>query len=286
MRPPKNETSGSWILALVVPCILILLILTADSVEGPKTAYVGVLTAVPLFAAIFGTPLMTAVTSVITWISALSFGLIASDGNVTAQTVRLTIIAIAGVIAVFAAYLRQRRDRQFQQAQRTAAEAEFLRIQATHDDLTGVLNRRGLFDQLESDSVDEGTIVVIDCDEFKEVNDTYGHIVGDEFLQGVAGRLSGAVSSEDSIARWGGDEFLLLLRVPLAEGDQVAARVLNEVMSRPMKTKGGLIPVSLSAGTARIDGKTSLDQAIAAADRAMYTAKARGPGQLVSETGT
>lgn len=285
MRPPRNETSGSWILSLVVPCILILLILTADSIEGPKTAYVGVLTAVPLFAAIFGTPLMTAVTSVITWISAFTFGLVASDGNVTAQTVRLTIIAIAGVIAIFAAYLRQRRERQFQQAQRAAAEAEFLRIQATHDDLTGVLNRRGLFEQLERDSVAEGTIVVIDCDEFKEVNDTYGHLVGDEFLQGVAGRLSGAVSSEDCIARWGGDEFLLLLRVPLAEGDQVASRVLNEVMSRPMKTQGGLIPVSLSAGAARIDGKTSLDQAIAAADRAMYAAKARGSGQLVLETG-
>lgn len=272
---------GSWWLALVVPCVLIALILGADAVEGPKTAYIGVLTAVPLFAAIFGTPLMTAVTSVITWLSALSFGLIASDGNVPAQAVRLTIIAIAGVIAVFAAYLRQRRELQFQHAQRAAAEAEFLRLQATHDDLTGVLNRRGLFDRLSDDGVSEGTIVVLDCDDFKDVNDTYGHVVGDEFLQGIAGRLSGSISRDDCVARWGGDEFLVFLSVPYSQGADVADRVVADVMSRPMKTAAGLIPVSLSAGAAPFYATLELDQAIAVADKAMYAAKATGSGTIV-----
>jgi hypothetical protein len=129
-------------LSVIVPVLLIAVILGADLREGPKTAYVGVLTAVPFFAAIFGSPLMTAITAVITWISALGFGLIASDGNAPAQTVRLIIIAVAGVIAVGASYVRQRRDVQFQQAQRAAAEAQVLRVQAGQDELTGRCTRR------------------------------------------------------------------------------------------------------------------------------------------------
>ena len=287
MRERDGATpSGSWWLALVVPCVMIALILAADLREGPKTAYVGVLTAVPLFSAIFGTPLMTAVTSVITWTSALLFGLIAADGNVPAQTVRLGIIAVAGVVAVVAAFVRQRRDLQFQDAQRAAAEAEFLRLQASHDDMTGLLNRRGFFDSVRSEDVSVGTVVVIDCDDFKDVNDQYGHVVGDEYLKGLAGRLSRAVSGSDLIARWGGDEFLLLLRGPFDEGREVVKRVIDQVSAQPMSTSAGLIPVSVSAGAAPLLSQSDLDQGIAGADRAMYMAKAAGTGRLVVESGS
>jgi diguanylate cyclase (GGDEF)-like protein len=247
------------------------LILGADLREGPKTAYVGVLTAVPFFAAIFGSPVMTAVTAVITWISALAFGLIASDGNAPAQTVRLIIIAVAGVIAVGASYVRQRRDVQFREAQRVAAGAEVLRIQAGQDALTGLLNRRGVYERLAAEEIRDGTVIVIDCDDFKEVNDTHGHLVGDEFLCGIAGRLGGAVAGDD----------LILVRGPFAEGSEVAARVVGAVSSRPMSTAAGLIPVSLSAGAAPLNSSESLDQALAAADRAMYDAKSHGRGQIV-----
>jgi diguanylate cyclase (GGDEF)-like protein len=266
---------------VIVPIILIVLILGADFREGPKTAYVGVLTAVPFFAAIFGSPLMTAVTAVITWTSGFLFGLLASDGNAPAQTVRLVIIALAGFIAVGASYVRQRRDIQFREAQREAAQAQALRLQAGQDDLTRLLNRRGVYERLESEEIHDATVVVLDCDDFKEVNDTYGHLVGDEFLQGIAGRLTGAVSRSDLIARWGGDEFLIIVRGPFVEGSEVAARVVREVSSRPMSTSAGLIPVSLSAGAAPLSSSTSLDQALGAADRAMYQAKGRGSGQVV-----
>lgn len=285
MKQRGGDVSGSWWLALVVPCLLIIMILGADLVESPKTAYVGVLTAVPFFAAVFGTPLMTAVTSVITWTSALLFGLMSADGNVPAQMVRLGIIAAAGVVAIVASYVRQRRETQFQEAQRAAAEADFLRLQASHDDLTGLLNRRGFFERLETESFEEATVVVIDCDDFKDVNDEYGHQVGDEFLKGLAGRLSSGVSSDDLIARWGGDEFLLLLRAPLEAGTEVVQRVIDQVMSRPMSTAAGLIPVSVSSGVARYSPAVGLDDAIASADRAMYAAKAAGAGKLVLDPG-
>ncbi len=286
MSPRRSGTpAASWTLSLVLPVVFLVLILGADYREGPKTAYVGVLTAVPFFAAVFGTPVMTAVTAVITWLSAFSFGLLASDGNVPAQTVRLGIIAVAGVIAVVASYVRQRRELQFQQARREADEAEFLRVQASHDDLTGLLNRRGVYERLESDDIRDGTVVVIDCDDFKDVNDSHGHLVGDEFLKGLAGRLSGAVSRDDVIARWGGDEFLIVVRGSFAEGSEVAARVVREVTSRPMATAAGMIPVSLSAGAAPLTASGELDQALGAADRAMYSAKASGAGQLVLDSG-
>ena len=282
MSPRRSVTpAASWTLSLIVPIIFLVLILGADYREGPKTAYVGVLTAVPFFAAVFGTPVMTAVTAIITWLSAFSFGLLASDGNVPAKTVRLGIIAVAGVIAVVASYVRQRRELQFQQARREADEAEFLRVQASHDDLTGLLNRRGVYERLESDDIRDGTVVVIDCDDFKDVNDSYGHLVGDEFLKGLAGRLSGAVSRDDVIARWGGDEFLIVVRGSFAEGSEAAARVVREVTSRPMATAAGMIPVSLSAGAAPLTSSGELDQALGAADRAMYSAKASGTGKLV-----
>lgn len=286
MSPRRSGTpAASWTLSLVLPVVFLVLILGADYREGPKTAYVGVLTAVPFFAAVFGTPVMTAVTAVITWLSAFSFGLLASDGNVPAQTVRLGIIAVAGVIAVVASYVRQRRELQFQQARREADEAEFLRVQASHDDLTGLLNRRGVYERLESDDIRDGTVVVIDCDDFKVVNDSHGHLVGDEFLKGLAGRLSGAVSRDDVIARWGGDEFLIVVRGSFAEGSEVAARVVREVTSRPMATAAGMIPVSLSAGAAPLTASGELDQALGAADRAMYSAKSSGAGQLVLDPG-
>ncbi len=276
----QKTSSGSWWLSVVVPCLLIVLILGADLREGPKTAYVGVLTAVPLFAAIFGTPVMTAVTSCITWASALVFGLMSADGNVPAQTVRLVIIAVAGVVAVVAAYVRQRRDQQFQQAQQSAAEADALRVQAGRDYLTGLLNRRGLIEILDAQPPQQGTVVVIDCDHFKDVNDRFGHLVGDEFLQGLAGRLSSGLSQDDLIARWGGDEFLLVLRVPFDDGVAVARRVVDHVTSGPMATAAGLIPVSLSAGAAPFEAILGLDSAIAGADRAMYKVRSTGTGVL------
>ena len=282
MRPGVDVTrrlsiaASSWLLSVVVPCVLIALILGADLREGPKTAYVGVLTAVPLFSAIFGTPVMTALTSVITWCSALLFGLVSADGNVPAQTVRLGIIAVAGVVAVLASYVRQRRDQQLRQAQQAATQAEILRVQAGRDYLTGLLNRRGLIEGVAADTPPLGTVVVIDCDRFKEVNDRFGHVVGDEFLQGLAGRLSSGVSRDDFIARWGGDEFLLVLRSPFDEGAVIARRVIDEITAGPISTSAGTIPVSLSAGAAPFDASAGLDAAIVGADQAMYRGRSSG----------
>ena len=104
------QSQSRFLLGVIVPLAMIAIILTSDAIEGPKTAYVGVLSAVPLFSAIFGTTLATVFIAVATWISAFVFGHVASDGNVRAQTVRLVIIAIFGLVAIVASVLRVRRD--------------------------------------------------------------------------------------------------------------------------------------------------------------------------------
>lgn len=269
---------SSWFLAVGIPFLFIIVILTADVIESPKTAYVGVLTMVPLFAAIFGTPLQTAFIAVLSLASGWIFGLFAEDGNVPAQTVRLVIIAIMGIIAVLAAALRQRRDRQLVEALREAAKVEEVREQANNDQLTGLLNRRGAVSTLTDPSTDVRALILIDLDRFKEANDRYGHVTGDEFLQTIASRLASNVAGHDVVSRWGGDEFLVGLATDPANALGIAERLMAAVSTQPIKTKAADITVTLSAGvTAYVPGGSlELDAALRRADAALYRAKDAG----------
>lgn len=274
---PMATLSGSWVIAVGGACGLIGAILLADTIEGPKTAYVGVLTAVPLFAAIFGTARQTAVAAIITWMSAFAFGHLASDGNVTAQSVRLWIIAGAGLLATAAAQSRVKREIALVRAELAAAEADLFREHAHHDELTGLLNRRGLIEATRTLPAEPRTVVLVDCDHFKDINDTYGHSVGDDLLQGIAGRLRSNVAASDLVARWGGDEFLLVVQAPIETGREVAERLQSLVRAEPVTTRSGLLPIAMCMGAAAWSGPEELDAALADADRELYLAKSQRP---------
>ena len=278
------QRHSQWLLSIVLPVVLIAVILTADVIEGPKTAYVGVLSAIPLLSAVFGTPRSTAFISVVTWISAFTFGHLASDGNVRAQTVRLVIIAIFGVIAIIAAYVRTRRESQLASAMTQAAQAEAMRQQANTDLLTGLLNRRGVIEKLEANKAARSTVAVIDVDRFKAVNDQYGHIIGDEIIRAVGARISGGVSRNDVVGRWGGDEFVIVLELGIDQGTSVVERVFHQVSAEPLSTSVGDIPVAISVGVSEwVDGEP-LDSVLARADAALYSAKDSGRNQFVVAT--
>jgi diguanylate cyclase (GGDEF)-like protein len=268
-----------------MPHALIVLILGADAAEGPKTAYVGVLAVVPMLAAVFATPRMTLVVAVITWLSALGFGHVASDGTVAAQQVRLVIIALAGAAAVGAAYLRQRRERALVAALHEAAAAEMLRQQAETDQLTGLSNRHGLINRIDGEPEDiVRTVAVIDCDGLKSVNDTLGHLAGDVYLQAIAGRLHGSLSKADLIARWGGDEFLVVQRLDLDRAMPALARMHRAIDASPISVGGTMVKASVSIGVAAWPPGLTFDEALAAADQALYAAKDQGRNQIVTST--
>jgi len=268
--------SGWWLLPVALPLILVALILGADALEGPKTAYVGVLAVVPMLAAVFATPLQTAAVGLVAWFAALGFGTLASDGNVQAQTVRLVIIAACGLGAVFAARNRARRESTVLETERAQIQLERVMQESTTDVLTNILNRRGLTMALDGhDRTTPLTLALADCDDFRSVNDQHGHAGGDHYLISTAHRLTHALSSRDIVGRWGGDEFLVALPVPLQEAETVMGRVHHQITREPVDFEAASLTVSLTFGLAEWQPHESLHEVIARADRAMYSGKAQ-----------
>lgn len=156
-------------------------------------------------------------------------------------------------------------------------------IQANHDPLTGLHNRRYLVERL-TEEIERAefdgslSVIMLDIDDFKSVNEVYGHVVGDELLAAVASGLSETVRSRDVLARYGGVEFVLVL--PGATSEQACARAEQLRLScGAIAIAGPDGPVSrtISAGVATCPGAGSTPSAIlSAADQALYIAKATG----------
>jgi len=266
---------------VVAPLAFIVIILTADVIEGPKTAYVGILATVPMLAAVFGTVWSTAIISVITVLAGWGFVKLETDGNAQAQTVRLIIISIVGVIAVYAVRIRVSRERALVEALQEAALAAQMRKLSETDQLTELLNRRGLLSKMENHSEHERTLVIIDLDNLKQVNDEYGHLVGDHYITAISGRIAGAISKTDLVGRWGGDEFLIVLETTSDAALQVLERLRNVVTRAEITTDSLRIPASFSAGAATWGVGESIDEVLRRADAALYSAKSQGRDTVI-----
>lgn len=158
---------------------------------------------------------------------------------------------------------------------------------ARHDSLTGLANRIGFHSAVDATYADwqengePATLLLLDLDNFKLINDTYGHAAGDELLKVISGRLRACVSDEATIARLGGDEFAILdpaLRRDLAIED--CATGLVRALSEPVHFDGRSVACGVSIGVALLprDGGTP-DQLLGNADLALYAAKAEGRGR-------
>jgi hypothetical protein len=185
--------------------------------------------------------------------------------------------------------LKKERDYLEQRVQERTAELEKVkeRIQhiATHDALTELPNRR-LFEEQFSQAVklakrnqDEFSLMMIDLDDFKEINDTYGHVTGDKVLKQFGKRMENILRDSDLVARWGGDEFIILLFNTSKEADMIS--VVEKVFSTietPISADKIKLILKMSAGIARYpqDGETE-DKLLRHADYALYEAKAQ-PG--------
>lgn len=167
-----------------------------------------------------------------------------------------------------------------------AAQAE-LEHRAMYDPLTELANRNLLMDRLTkalATAQTEGQVGVgfCDVDRFKEINDTHGHHAGDVVLKEVARRLRDAVRAGDTVARMGGDEFILLLTDvnSLTEAEQVMERARRAVV-RPLEVDGETIEIGMSRGLALSHSGVSADTLLRNADAALYAAKKQGRGGCV-----
>jgi len=157
------------------------------------------------------------------------------------------------------------------------------------DDLTGLYNRRGfaiVVDRLFAQAVRydrPATVLMIDVDRFKALNDSYGHDAGDRTLKMVAKCIEVELRHTDVVARQGGDEFVALLPdTPIAGALDVAGRIRSAVAGTPLEIDGRSVITSVSIGVAAFpeDGR-SIDAIMARADRAMYQAKQQGRNAVV-----
>jgi diguanylate cyclase (GGDEF)-like protein len=168
-----------------------------------------------------------------------------------------------------------------------------LQIEATHDALTKLWNRGAIFDLLEKEvqrqSRIQGSLLVVilaDVDHLKKINDSHGHPVGDVVLQEVAKRLTRAVRTYDSVGRYGGEEFLIILPGCTASDLLAGAeRLRYSLADRPIATSAGPIAVTISIGVVSApmtEGDPDTDALLKAADRALYLAKAKGRNRVES----
>lgn len=167
---------------------------------------------------------------------------------------------------------------------------EQLRIQATHDGLTGMLNRsavlRTLAKEMERASRDGRRLLVVlaDLDHFKEINDSYGHLAGDEALRWFAAAVGAAIRPYDCAGRYGGEEFLLILTEIPADAVPQRLSVLHEAISNlKVADRGREFTVNCSVGATLFEPKSggTAESLLIVADHALYEAKAQGRNRVV-----
>ena len=199
--------------------------------------------------------------------------------------VGLLLVLVAGIILLRTRALKIRNQWLAQQVLERTEELQQanqrLQQAAYRDALTSLLNRRGLRAQTEphwSGWQDQRVLVIADIDHFKQFNDVHGHQVGDEVLTALSERLQSLCQPDDLIARWGGEEFLMLLQG--ADAMQRAGALIKAVAAQPMPLSIGPTPVTLTAGAVWLRGE-ALDPTLQQADALLYEGKKAGRNRLV-----
>ena len=191
------------------------------------------------------------------------------------------------------AFRRARQMDQLAQAKERAelAQAEMARL-ARSDSLTGLPNRRHMQEKLDEENVRSKrsgrlpSLVICDIDHFKSINDSLGHEAGDEILKHVAGLLRSRLRAQDVIARWGGEEFLLLLPETDLQGAIFVAESLREQLaSTPADYGGDRISVTMTFGVAEHSPRDeSIQATLRRADQALYEGKGAGRNRVIEAT--
>lgn len=202
------------------------------------------------------------------------------------------------MVATYAAQARnqtlhQRLEETRRETDRLREELEVSRREVFIDSLTGLSNRRALDKRLEELLVDPGCetlgMLVADIDHFKAINDTYGHAIGDVVIRNVAEVLRRTVRGDDVAARFGGEEFVVLLpNTPLAGAIKVAETIRSRIEQLRLVRKHDnfhLEPFTISVGVAMLQANETAENLFDRADALMYQAKREGRNRVIGEAG-
>ena len=171
-----------------------------------------------------------------------------------------------------------------------ALESEVFLEESHHDRLTGLKNRMGFYfdfggkfkEYLLPDSGKVMSVFICDIDKFKRVNDTYGHNAGDDVLVFASQLVESCCGENDSVYRWGGEEFVMVMRdTDLDAAAEKAEEVRVKLMNSDIDADGTTIRCTMSFGVALFDPKKSIEENISAADARLYTAKETGRNKVV-----
>ena len=159
---------------------------------------------------------------------------------------------------------------------------------ATRDELTGTANRRFMLEKMREEALRADRnfrpllFAILDIDHFKQVNDRYGHQAGDVALQAFASLVQSAIRGNDILARWGGEEFVILLtETNLSEGLICLERIRTQVADAEIAAGGAFLKLTVSIGVTQYCRGETIEKATARADAALYSAKAQGRNQIV-----
>jgi diguanylate cyclase (GGDEF)-like protein len=255
---------------------------------------IGLLVAIPLFAAIFLTPGLTVIVGLVVLATAGVVAWLTSDSALEEYYVPLTAVLVSVIVAIVSSMVRRangattraRDDVESSGADDLADMEREAQLPADSDPMTGLLNRRGVIRALGARNTEaERVLAFLDCDLFREVNESYGTDVGDEFLQAIAGRLRHTVPARDTVARWDGDEFLVVMSADASTAKTALERVVGSINGEPVRTAVGPVEASMSVGAAVWLQGQDLEDGISRAGRALHAAKSSGRGRVVVDAG-
>lgn len=192
----------------------------------------------------------------------------------------LTVIYMS---TVFAQAYRNERKQMKVYSDLLAEKNRTLEIITKTDELTGLYNRRYIFERLEMivKSGQEAVIIMIDIDNFKRINDDYGHLVGDDVIKTVSKTIKESVSQRGQVGRYGGDEFVIILEACLEiDALEITQSIQNKVKALDLDIDN---PITISGGIAKLEKYADIDAALTSADEIMYWVKQNGKGQIANQ---
>jgi diguanylate cyclase (GGDEF)-like protein len=298
VRPEWTTRHVGWLsfsYSLLVAWSIALMCFLHEGYESPY--YAGINLLILAVGLLFSWRLSTSIVFVslvyLFYMAPLCLGLLEIRDTAAALGNQLFLISTMIITVTSQAHRRRLERREYEaqvSQQQLLAEVQHM---ATTDWLTSLYNRRHFF-RLGEDEIERSrryehpiSVLMIDIDHFKSINDTYGHSVGDQVLCAIAKRMVSGLRKSDIAGRYGGEEFAMVLpETDVASAASIVAERMREaVCGRPVDTAEGPLQVTVSIGVAGVElGKENLLDALTRADHGLYAAKRGGRNRVISWT--